>query len=106
MPSGRRQKPAQAPRAGDSAHVSHVYGEDELPLSDGPDAGEPVEEDRVEDEERPALGVPAERADWSTMECSVTPSLVRCCSGPPSYTNTVSNRRVGYSVGLLASEDA
>ena len=50
----RRQKPAEAPSVeeleNDSAHVPRVYGDDERPLSDGPDHGEAVDEAPVPEE--------------------------------------------------------
>ena len=52
MPSRGRHKPAQAPSVddlhNDSVHVPRAYGEDELPLSDGPDSvADEVNEDQV-----------------------------------------------------------
>ena len=73
MTSRWRHKPAQVPSVddllSDSVHVPRAYGEDELPLSDGPDSVEDeVAEDPVPvvEDPGPAPGPAAERPEWST----------------------------------------
>ena len=72
MTSRWRHKPAQAPSVedlqNDSVHVPRAYGEDELPLSDGPDS---VEAEAAED----PVPVVAERPEWSTAGVFNDPSV-------------------------------
>ena len=74
----------------DSAHVPRDYGEDELPLSDGPDSVEDaVDEDRVPVEGAKDRCQERQWKDWigPRREYSMTPLFVRYCSDPPSYAN-------------------
>ena len=96
MSSRWRRKPAKIPSVddllNDSAHVPRPYGDDELPLSDGPGSVEDaVEEDQVpvvEDAE-PEPGPPVERPDWSTAGVLNDPIVREVMNDPPSYANMI-----------------